>query len=42
MMKERVALLGGTITIDSVMQKGTIITVEVPVKTEKEETNGEN
>ncbi|MBQ9768163.1 MAG: sensor histidine kinase [Lachnospiraceae bacterium] len=42
MMKERVALLGGTITIESVMQKGTTIMVDVPVKTEKEETDGED
>lgn len=42
MMKERVALLGGIISIESVIQEGTTITVEVPAETEKEETNGEN
>lgn len=42
MMKERVALLGGIISIESVIQEGTTITVEVPAETEKEEMNGEN
>lgn len=42
MMKERVALLGGTISIESVIQEGTTITVEVPAETEKEEANGKN
>lgn len=41
MMKERVALLGGTISIDSVIQGGTTIHVNVPIKNEKEEKDGE-
>jgi len=42
MMKERVALLGGIISINSVMNEGTVITVEVPTDTEKEEKNETN
>lgn len=40
MMQERVALLGGTISIESVIGGGTTVTAEVPLKTEKEEKNG--
>lgn len=40
-MKERVALLGGIIDIVSEKDKGTTITVEVPIKKE-EEVNGTN
>ncbi|MCH5273118.1 MAG: ATP-binding protein [Lachnospiraceae bacterium] len=39
-MRERVALLDGTISIESVVDSGTTIIVEVPLKTEKEEKNG--
>lgn len=42
MMKERVTLLSGIISIDSVIQKGTTIMIEVPIKTEKEEKDGKN
>lgn len=40
MMQERVALLGGTILIESAIGSGTTIIAEVPLKTEKEEKNG--
>lgn len=39
-MRERAALLGGTISIESVLDSGTTIIIEVPLKTEKEEKNG--
>lgn len=42
MMKERVTLLGGTLLINSAIHEGTTITVEVPIKTEKEEKDGDN
>lgn len=41
MMKERVALLGGTIQIDSVPGEGTTVSVSIPL-TKKEENNGDD
>lgn len=40
MMQERIALLGGTISIESVISGGTTVVIELPLKTEKEEKNG--
>ena len=42
MMRERAVLLGGCATIASVIGEGTIVTVKVPLKTEKEEKDGKN
>lgn len=41
MMKERVALLGGTIYINSVIGEGTTVSVTIPL-TKKEEKNGDD
>jgi len=41
MMKERVGLLGGTFRIDSVVNEGTSVLVEIPLQ-EKEENSGDN
>jgi len=38
MMKERVTLLDGSMNIESVIGKGTVVSVEVPLQ-EKEEKN---
>lgn len=41
MMKERVALLGGTSHIDSVVGKGTTVSIEIPLQKEEEMTEND-
>lgn len=41
MMEERVTLLGGTIRIESELNKGTMVSVEIPLE-KKEEKNGDD
>ncbi len=41
MMKERAILLGGTVTIESVIGKGSTVSVEIPVKEKEEQSRND-